>query len=510
MKRWLTFGVAAVCLGVLTGATCVPLVDLNTYLEQSPPTTDLAVSVIAPGSDLTVPIGEVLNIQFTVANLTGEEVAAAVLIRDRDDLSDTIIAGGLTIGSSGSTQTVSWDTSAFAGGEYSIVAQVRGATRTVESSAAGRVTLNSPPGFEFLEPAADLVFEGEPDPNDPNTILDPSLTFRFTAFDADGDGTFDLGLDPDTDPNNGNEVLIAADRPMSAAEGFDDFVWEGLDTAGQAVEAGQYHYYAAVQDPLNDERIVPGLALITVPEDAVDDGVDADEIAITAPTENAEIVGTLETITFEFTLPGTEDVLVDIKLDPDDALNNGNELPILYQRLEEDGTTEDSFLWSGFLANDGGVAPDGIYRPVIFVSSSDGTVTPVAGEGLVFRRSSEGQPLIGVTAPTTDQTVTAGNSVLIRWRDETPDDAFALIRIALDDDPVPNEDVETDDNEILILGSRDAVIDGVSDTFTYVVPTSLAPGVYFIHGSIDRDAAEPIDDATTAAGRIIIRDPTQP
>ena len=102
----------------------------------------------------------------------------------------------------------------------------------------------------------------------------------------------------------------------------------------------------------------------------------------------------------------------------------------------------------------------------------------------------------------------AGSFVTIRWRDDDPSET-ATIRLAIDDDMNPQEATETDDPEMEILSGRVASGDGVQDTFSFQVPSTLAPGTYFVFGYIDRDGAAPFEHSSVAAGRIIIRDPNQ-
>jgi len=487
---------------LLLGATCFPLIDLDQE-EGVVSGTTLAVSVITPAADREVPLGAIVEIEWTAANLTGWEAVATILVRARDDLSETILSGGLRLPGEGTTRSLDWDTSDFPGGVYSIVARIEADDQTKEATASGRVTINTPPSFDFTEPTEDTELVEQEDPNDPNAPPGPAtITIRWTAFDPDGDATVQIGIDPDpNDPNHnsGNEIIIA-ERDIPSSSGFDSLDWDGTDQNGEQVEPGTYDLYALITDSMNEDQFIEGPARVIVPEEP-----EAIELAITQPEEDTEFLTTDDPLTIEFTLDEDDNVLIDLKADTDDNHLNGNEITILSQRLIEEGTNEDSFGWDGD-DSAGDPVDDGIYRIFLVVNRGSGTPAIAEADGLVFRRSEEEQPLIALLEPEAERTVEPGAFVLIRWRDDDPSET-ATIRLTLDDDALPNEETETEDPEIEILADRDADGDGVQDTFQYQVPVDLAPDRYFIFAYIDRDGDAPFDNVSVAAGHIMIEDP---
>ncbi|MEW6253428.1 MAG: Ser-Thr-rich GPI-anchored membrane family protein, partial [Planctomycetota bacterium] len=131
-----------------------------------------------------------------------------------------------------------------------------------------------------------------------------------------------------------------------------------------------------------------------------------------------------------------------------------------------------------------------------------GTGSPTVKEspGLVFRRTTEKQPLIALTAPDDIQRVDPGDYITIRWRDEDPD-KVAQIRLAVSTSPDPSGG----SGELVdILTGRNADPDGVQDSFAWQVPATLEPGTYYILGFIDHGG-----NTSVAPGRIIVIDPTQ-
>jgi flagellar hook assembly protein FlgD len=496
---------------LVAGATCFPLVNLDPGPSIDAGIT-LAVSVMKPAEDRDVPQGAVIEIEWTAANLTGFDAIATILVRAREDFSETILEGGLRLPEAGGSRSLEWDTSTFQGGAYSIVARVEAGSRTEEASAPARITINTPPSFDFTEPTEDTELVAEEDPNDPNAPEeDPKITIRWTAFDRDGDATAQIGVDPidpndpdDLDRRSGDEITIA-EVAISRSEGIDSLDWDGTDMSNDRVESGEYHLFAIISDDLNGERVVEPAAepkpRLIVPE------VEDIELAVTQPEEDTEFLTTDGPLTIEFTLDEDDDVLVDLEIDTDNNPRNGNETPILSERLIEEGTHEDSFEWDGTDA-DGAAVGDGIYRMILVVNRGAGTPAIVAGKGLVFRRSEEGQPLIGLTEPNGEITINVGTDVLIQWRDEDPDET-ATIRLTLDDDELPAEETETDSDEIEILADRAAAGDDVQDTFNlrYHVLKDLEPGRYYIFAYIDSDDTAPADNVSIAGGELVIEDP---
>jgi len=490
-----------VTLVLVSGATCVPIIEIGSGSSTVEPPTRLAVAVLQPNDSRDVARGTIVDIDWTAGNITDDGAVATVFVRSRVDRAETIIAGGILVTGSGVRQTVPWDTTNFAGG-YNIFVRIEAGGLTAQNSNGAVITVNTAPTFSFTEPTADATFgEGEADPNNPDDV--PPLNIRWLAGDPDGDAEAEIGLDEDTDHDSGNEIVIQ-NTTISVQAEVDSLAWDGTDVDGATVEAGTYNLFARVTDGVNPEFFVEGLGRITIPEEPNEPTI---ELAVTTPDEDVTFLTTDDPLTIEFTLDEEDDVFVDLKIDTDEDHQNGNEITILSQRLIDSETKEDSFDWNG---NDSGGAAvdDGIYRVFLALSRGAGTPTLVEAEGLVFRRSSEDQPLIGLLQPDGDRTLDIGQFLPIEWRDDDPSES-ATIRLTLDDDGTPNEGTETDDPEIEILVGRDADGDGVQDTFNYQLPASLAPGRYFVFAYID-DGVAPFDHISIAPGQLIIEDDEMP
>jgi hypothetical protein len=235
---------------LLVGGTCLPIIQ---FQHQAAPGEALGIAVSASAQGETIPEGTPVTIDWAAATLTGESATVAITLESRTDLSRTVLASELTFaGTSSGAQALTWDTNGF-GGPYSVIADITTPTLTREATSAGLVTIDARPKFEFTEPTGDVTF-------DPTT--EPPLTIAWVG--ADESGTVSIGLDPDANHSNGNEILILQDGTLPTTLGPDSFAWDGTDATGAAVPAGTYNLFAKATDNVNQVVTVAGLGQITV------------------------------------------------------------------------------------------------------------------------------------------------------------------------------------------------------------------------------------------------------
>ena len=542
---------------VWLGGNCFPIIRfsnangvwLNFSEQPTVSGTELSIALETPSISREVPSGDSVEVTWTASNRTGSEGFVTVLVRSRADSSETVLKGGIHLPATGSAGAVDpsdrdfqWDTAGFEGGQYDVIARVEAGDQSAEDIAPGRITIDTPPVFVFTAPSEDT--ELQPDPNvvlseDPNR---PVVTIRWTGYDDNGDGTAELRvrwLDPN-DPNAAderpgiNDGVAIRSTSLTRARAQGSYTWDGHDTSGDYVEAGDYILFAVLSDGALNEATGEPLFNPTVVSDCVSAaGADDEEcipvritvppepnqpveLAITDPNEDTTFLRSDDPLPIDFTIDEEKDVLVDIEVDPDDNHSNGNEITIFSQLLIDAGTApEEPYLWDG-TDTDGGDVADGIYRILLVVNRGSGSPTIVASDSLVFRRTTEDQPLVALLKPDSDETVTPGDFVLITWRDDDPDES-ATIRLTLDDDDTPDQNEDPNDPndphgapEIVIATGIEAAADGVQDTFQYRVPSDLLPGRYTVFAYIDRDDAAPYDNISIAGGKIIIEDPNAP
>jgi len=494
-------------IGLIIGGTCLPLVD-NTD-RQPIAGQSLGIAIGNPAEEETVLQGNSVPIEWSASNLTDEPATVSLVVESRLDLSITTLVEGIELDGTGDSGEYQWDTTAFTG-PYALIARIQTPSLFAEDTANGLITVDAPPTFAFTAPATDATWR-------------PGETLTITWTGGDAAGTVQIGLDPDAehvgtdedddgeDPDR-NEIIIAArDLPDPAAQ--DSLDWNGNDTDGVPVAFGTYYLFAIASDGAHDDLIVDASGLITVAEAESDDDEEDDEPtgpAVLQPADDAEFLTIDDSLAIEYQVDQSADVLVDVKIDTDDNHANGNEQTIQAQQFVEAESEPDTFAWDGMDAAGNPVA-DGIYR--VFLVVSQGSATPLSADaaGLVFRRSATDQPLIALLAPAAAQTVSAGEYVLLEWRDDAPDGG--TIRITLDDDPDPNEgevDAEGDLAEIVVLTDRDAAGDDVQDTFSWQVSNSLSPGTYYVFAYIDADDDGVAEHVSVAPAVLIVSDPANP
>lgn len=488
---------ALVCgIGLLAGSTCLPLVD-NSYSEPLSP-TQLGIALSAPSTSVTVGQGDVVRLTWTATNTTLQPAQVTLLTESRHDLTRTVLVDSIEIQGGALTQSSSWNTTEFAQGTYSLVARIATPSDEKEAYAPGRITVDEEPTFEFITPASDVdVNAGE------------TYTIEFHGGDASGEATVQLGLDPDEDDpthDSGNEVVLGSNTLSAQVEdGSVDFVRD--ETAD--LDAGTYVLYAIVDDGFHDPLIVDAEGRVTIT--AADDEEEDTEFGIIEPAENSDFLTSTDTFAISYGVNQFDDVRIDLKIDTDDDHNNGNEVTILSQQLITAGTERETFDWDGTDDDDAEVA-SGIYRVFAVMNTGDGTPDVQESPGLIYRRTDEDQPLIGLLEPASATTVTAGEFLIIRWRDSDPAES-ATITLTYDDDPRPGEDepgAEDDIAEVVILENFDASGGGADDSYPWQIPGSLPPGTYYIFAYIDGtpDTPDP-DSQSVAPAPVILRDPAE-
>lgn len=457
----------------------------------------VAVAVTGPSRDVAVPESSNVSITWSASNSSGTPGTATVSVESLNSLASTPIAAGLPVNGSTGRVTTQWNTDGFERGPYRVRVSVTAGTITRESTAAGIVTLDAAPFFEFTAPLTDQTLPEE-----------DALEIKFNGFDLENEGVVTLFADPGDTATEDDRVQISNEIQLNDDPADDElnFDWNGNDSGNRRVAVGTYSIIAVVSDPGNPDQtfIAPGRVTVPEPPDNTDEGLGFDE-----PSEDTTFLRTDDTLLLRLRVERSVESLVDVGIDTDDVHTNGNELTILSQRFIPENTPTSDLEWDGS-DDDGNDVPDGIYRLFLVSSAETGTPTVQPSEILVFRRSDAEQPLIGLLQPSSVQSVTPGSFLNIRWRDDDPT-GEALIRITVDDDPNPAEGTETDDPEVEILTSRAAEPDGVQDTFSWRVPSTLPFGNYYVFAYIDADPSTTQADHVSVSPVVFrVIDPADP
>ena len=488
-------GEYSVRIEVVAGDRRAEASGTGTVTIDSAPTFEFT----APTIDVTLSQDETVTITWTADDADGDATITISIDPDSDHASgnEIDILRDRTTSSLLEADSFEWDGvdadgNAVPGGTYNLFATVDDDVNPpVLADGLARITTpNAPPTLTFDMPALNITVDSG-----------DTVDIAWTPFDADGDDLFVTILFDDDDSQDESAADDTAAEILVARQADNEdnrtFEWPTAE-----VKAGTYFLQALIEDGTNDEVFVVHSATVTISNVPT-------TLEFTSPTEDTDFLTSEAGLTFAFTVSDPDDdVLVDLKVDPDDNHSNGNEQTILLQRLVKMGDSDEEFEWSG-TTWDGAALPNGIYT--VFALVSDGT-TPqtVELDALVFRRTNASDPLIALLEPDTPQTVDPGDFVTIRWRDDTPGDS-ATIEITLDDNP-PKAGGPIGDPELQILADRDANTDGILDSFVWQVPGVLDPGTYYLIATIKNtlDVAAANEQVSVAQGTIIVRDPSNP
>lgn len=357
-------------LGILALAfgACVPGAtdNLSQYAGA------LVLTIEKPLQSRTVPEGTVIEIAWVAFNDTEAPASITVVAEGRPSLTTHTLATNLPVTGGRTPGSYQWDTAGFDAEKYIIRVQLVGEGGVeVERRASGEITIDGIPQFEFVLPTADAVLEE-----------DGRIAIAWNASDPEGVATAQIGLDPDLVHDNGDEIFIE-EVTLPDEDDRESIDWAGRDIDGQIVEPGTYNLFALVDDEVNELFFVDGLARITVekPEEPEEET----EPGIIEPAEAVEFLTAGDPLTIEFGVNNeTEDTLVDLKLDTDDAHTNGNEIAILLQRLVGADTETDTFDWDGSNSDGNPVGP-GIYSLLQLLSTGAATPTTEVGPLIYVR-----------------------------------------------------------------------------------------------------------------------------
>jgi hypothetical protein len=229
-----------------------PATELEIGIAVAVPATTVAA---ANGASVTIQWADIATVPGTVVRLQAQREAqpqaftgpVILLIGDgnpgsgRDALAD------------GDNDKFEWDLTGVPIGDYMITATIEspdGATQTtfsrdpdLGSSGIIQVTTTLPvPTLTFTAPVTD-------------TNVTTGNTTNITWTDNGDDNAvalLTLGLDTDTDHNNGNEIILLRDQLLSADGNTGQFTFAFQDENGETVPDGTYTVFARLSDNAHD------------------------------------------------------------------------------------------------------------------------------------------------------------------------------------------------------------------------------------------------------------------
>jgi hypothetical protein len=326
--------------------------------------------------------------------------------------------------------------------------------------------------------------------------LDPGDSFEVTINDEDPDSAARIQflLDPDEQPLNGNEISLADDLPEEPDGQADTFEL----TIPLGAAPGRYFLLGAIRDELSTD-IVQAAGSITIRDpNAEPPVVDVSPtINIIEPSGNVEILlGEMLHVSWTDADPDSS-AQISLYLDPDDAPLDGDEVQLRTGLSEDsDGAADSAAI---LLAED--VVPPGSYRVLGVIADGVSTSTAVsAGVVTVIRPTENRPPSLTILQPSSNVTVTLGETLFVSWEDDDEEDN-AEINFFLD-----ANGIDLDGGEVFIRQFFEDQ-DGPGFDDAQIAIIDVAPGVYDLLGVSFDGESFGID---RAAGRVTVLAQTPP
>lgn len=270
------FGFAVCIAAAMVGCTGADVLFGTLPRDAADDSLDLGIAIVQPAVETTAAPGAAAVIQWAdIAEIAGTVVRITAQRRNdaNEDVGDPIeLVGDGTPGSGrdalsdGDSDVYLWDFTGVRVGDYVIIAVIETPDgRTVEVSSRdldrgtnGVITLTTPLAVPTLTFTA---------PGDADETVNGGDTFAITWTDngaTNGEAMLLLGLDTDSDHENGNEIVLVRDEPLSADGDTGTFLFAFADADGNPVSAGDYTVFAIVDDNANDPVIEEATGLLIV------------------------------------------------------------------------------------------------------------------------------------------------------------------------------------------------------------------------------------------------------
>ena len=320
---------------------------------------------------------------------------------------------------------------------------------------------------------------------------DDSITIQWEMDDGGLGGSLSLGLDADLDHTSGNEEILAGGGPFDGSLTSLELT-ASMITAGE-LEPGTYYLYAWIEQSGLDDMFVTAPVQITLGNFSPPtmEFVDLDD-------DLEVLVG--DTVTIEWDDEDVDDnATIDLFVDPDQNHNNGNEIQLLWNRLEDPDGEDDRFAW-----NTTGQRPDEYY---VFATISDGRDSVDAeAAGRIILRNCQDCPLITLIQPASVVSSDVTRTVAISWDDGVPS-AQAVIALYY---------VDFDETETLIADGIEANPDQAGDDLYEwdllpddLTESAVPEGAYDVKAYIKDGSASPtppgdFDGWDVASGKVVV------
>lgn len=247
-------------------------------LDNSNTDLETEVSIVQPRTAVTAALGAPTIIQWAdIAKVSGSTVRVTAQRQDalQADIGDPLqLLGDGTVGSGrdaaadGDGDIFNWDITGVRIGDYVITITIEspeGESKSVVSrddarGIAGVITVTTAlptPTLSFTNPGAADVTATAP----------TAVNLTWTDNGAtNADAILTLGLDTDATHDDGNEITLLRNEPLSTDGNNGTFNFAYVDADGNAVPAGTYRVFARIDDNAHDIVTVEATGqLVVVP-----------------------------------------------------------------------------------------------------------------------------------------------------------------------------------------------------------------------------------------------------
>ncbi len=250
------------------GAEPVPEdVNRNTELDLGIAVTHpVGIETTAAGSDALIQWADIASIVGTVVRVQAQRLAVNGNTTLPNAFTGPVIqligdgtpGSGRDAVSDGENDIFHWDTTGVRIGRYLITITIEapdGTSQTVLSLDPDRGTTGVV-NITTTLPTPTLAFTA---PGAVDVTVTTGNTTNITWNDngsSNADARLTLGLDTDDNHENGNEVILLRDEPLSADGNTGSFTFNFLDADGNGVADGTYTVFARIDDNAHDVVIV--------------------------------------------------------------------------------------------------------------------------------------------------------------------------------------------------------------------------------------------------------------
>lgn len=255
-------------VAILTGCTIFDGIFGPLPIGDGSDDADFGIAIVQPAEAVNATLGVATIIQWAdLATLDGTTVRITAQRQNDtlEDVGDPIeLVGDGTVGSGrdaiadGTNDFFEWDITGVRVGDYVITATLEapdGTSAMVVSRDEDRGTVGVITVTTSL-PVPELTFTA---PGAADETVTTGNTFDITWTDNgtdNADALLTLGLDQDDDHNNGNEIFLVSNQPLSENDDNGMFTFAFEDENGATIADGDYTIFASLDDNANDIVIV--------------------------------------------------------------------------------------------------------------------------------------------------------------------------------------------------------------------------------------------------------------